>query len=200
MGVLLSLPFFSDPSEIFFSPFLNKTRQAEMCKERVCLVQKRVPGVSCSHITSSSCQFLWTEQNWAGWKMLKETWFYRRQRWESVSFVCTRLLSVTPISLVPMLPCVMEDQLSYQWFCSKVAHFYSICCELCMISSSGDPRGATCHKLFCCAEKSIPVSQLQQWKTWTFDPDMLIKSSFFSKPISWVMFDLDLNSRDSKQF
>lgn len=145
-------------------------------KERVCLVQKHVPGVSCSHVTSSCCQFLCTKQNWAGW--LKETWFYRRQRWEPVSFVCTRLWSVTPIGLVPMLPCGMGDQQRNQWFCSKVAHLYSIYCELCMVSSSGGPRGTRCHKLFCCAEKPIPVSQLQ-WEAWTFDPGMLIKASCF---------------------
>ena len=91
----------------------------------------------------------------------KKHGFYRRQCWEPVGFACTRPLSVTLIGLVLMLPRGMGNQLRNQWFCSNVAHFHGIYCELSIISSSffnpGDPRGTRCHKIFCCVQKSIPV-------------------------------------------
>lgn len=166
-----------------FSQFLHKARQAEMQgrgKVRTCLVQ--CPAARSPQAAVSSCVLSKIGLDGRCWKKPDFT----GDNVGNLGVLCTRLLSVTPISLVSMLPCGMADQLRKQWFCSKAAHFYSIYCELCMNSSSGDPRGTTCHKVFCCAEKSIPVSQLP-WKAWTFDPGMLKKNFLFSKPISWAM-------------
>lgn len=141
---------------------------------------------------------------WLDDRCWKKPGFYRRQCWEPVSFVCTRPLNVTLIGLVLMLPCGMGNQLKNQWFCSNVAHFHGIYCELSIISSSffnaGVPRRTRCHKKFCCVQKSIPVfhscSEKLEHLTQVRPEDsearkqkraLIYKSILFDKPIWWVI-------------